>query len=54
MLSGFWMHRNLLGGSERLRIEGEVSNIGGSLLAGLNFGLAAHFSRPATSGSTPR
>lgn len=28
MLSAYWMHRNLLGGGERLRIEGKVSDIG--------------------------
>ena len=27
-LSAFWLHRNLLGGAERFRIEGEVSNLG--------------------------
>ncbi|MEO8529614.1 MAG: outer membrane protein assembly factor, partial [Deltaproteobacteria bacterium] len=25
MLSGFWMHRNLLGGAERFRIDGKIS-----------------------------
>ncbi len=28
-VSGFWMHRNFLGGAERLRIEGEISGIAG-------------------------
>jgi len=28
-LSAFWMHRNLFGGAERLRIEGEIAQIGG-------------------------
>lgn len=28
-LSAFWLHRNLWGGAERLRIDGSVSNIGG-------------------------
>ena len=27
-LTAFWMHRNLLGGAERLRIEGEIAQIG--------------------------
>ena len=28
MVSAYWMHRNLLGGGERLRIEGEVKDVG--------------------------
>ena len=28
-ISGFWLHRNLLGGAERLRFEGEIGGIGG-------------------------
>ncbi len=27
-LSGFWLHRNLLGGAERFKIDGEIANIG--------------------------
>ena len=30
-ISGYWMHRNFLGGAERLRIDGELSHIDGSL-----------------------
>ena len=30
-LSAFWMHRNLLGGAERLRIDAEISDIGVTL-----------------------
>jgi translocation and assembly module TamA len=44
-LSGFWMHRNLWGGAERLRIEGKIARIGGSPL-GLELG--ATLDRPAT------
>lgn len=29
-VSGFWMHRNFFGGAERLRFDGEISDIGGS------------------------
>ena len=29
-LSAFWLHRNLFGGAEQLRLEGEVSGIGGN------------------------
>ncbi|MEZ5777079.1 MAG: autotransporter assembly complex family protein [Paracoccaceae bacterium] len=46
-LSGYWLHRNLLGGAERLRIDGEVSRIGG---AGniIGYSLGARIERPAT------
>ncbi|GGE54609.1 outer membrane protein assembly factor [Actibacterium pelagium] len=47
-LSGLWMHRNLLGGAERLRLEAEVSGIGGG--GEQDYGLSARFDRPATFG----
>lgn len=46
-LEGFWLHRNLLGGAERLRLAGEVSGIGGET-AGEDYTLSATYSRPAT------
>ncbi|EYD76277.1 Outer membrane protein, OMP85 family [Rubellimicrobium mesophilum DSM 19309] len=50
--NAFWLHRNLLGGAERLRIEGEVSDIGsdaiGTASGGTDYALGATFSRPAT------
>lgn len=46
-LSTFWLHRNLLGGAERLRIEGEIKGIGGES-GGEDYRLAARFERPAT------
>ncbi|QFT81916.1 Translocation and assembly module TamA precursor [Roseovarius sp. THAF27] len=46
-LSGFWLHRNLLGGAERFRIEGEVGGIGGDS-GGIDYRLSARFERPAT------
>jgi translocation and assembly module TamA len=48
-LRAFWMHRNLLGGAENLRIEGEISGIGGDK-GGENYKLTARFERPATFG----
>ncbi len=45
-LSGYWMHRNLMGGAERLRFDGEVSDIGGNS-GGFDGFLSAEFSRPA-------
>lgn len=47
--SAYWMHRNLLGGAENLRIEGEISGIGGDR-GGENYRLSARFERPATFG----
>ncbi|MCZ7674773.1 MAG: hypothetical protein M5U35_01195 [Roseovarius sp.] len=46
-LSGFWLHRNLRGGAERLRIDGEVGGIGGDS-GGIDYILSARFDRPAT------
>ena len=46
-LSTFWLHRNLLGGAERLRLEAEVKGIGGNT-GGTDYILAARFERPAT------
>ncbi len=46
-LSGFWLHRNLLGGAERLRIGAEVAGIGGDT-GGQDLSLSARFDRPAT------
>ncbi|MEJ6403359.1 autotransporter assembly complex protein TamA [Yoonia sp. 2307UL14-13] len=47
--SAFWLHRNLLGGAERLRVDGEVSGIGGET-GGIDYALRGKFSRPATFG----
>ncbi len=49
-LSAYWMHRNLLGGSENLRIDGSVEGIGGTTGA-LDARLGAAFVRPATLGA---
>ncbi len=46
-LSAFWLHRNLLGGAERLRLEGEIKGIGGNS-GGEDYKLSARFERPAT------
>lgn len=48
-LSGFWMHRNLLGGAERLRVEGEVAGIGGQT-GGTDYRLSVRGERPASYG----
>lgn len=50
--SAFWLHRNLLGGAERLQVEAEVSDIGADALGiaggGEDYALGATFNRPAT------
>ncbi len=46
-LEAFWLHRNLFGGAERLRVEGEIDGIGGDS-GGADFRLGARFTRPAT------
>jgi translocation and assembly module TamA len=46
-LSGFWLHRNLLGGTERLRVEALIGGIGGDS-GGEDFRLGFRLDRPAT------
>ncbi len=46
-LSAYWLHRNLLGGAERLRIDAEVSGIGGQT-GGVDGNASIRFDRPAT------
>ena len=52
-VTAYWLHRNLFGGAERLRIEGEVRGIGQGEISldevdGLDAELTARLSRPAT------
>lgn len=47
MVSAYWMHRNLLGGGERLRIEGKLSDIGADT-SGRDEELKFRLGRPAT------
>ncbi|MEM9912148.1 MAG: autotransporter assembly complex family protein [Pseudomonadota bacterium] len=48
-VSAFWLHRNLLGGGERLRFEGEVSGIGSvETDDGIDFGVQTRYERPST------
>jgi translocation and assembly module TamA len=46
-LTGSWLHRNLLGGGERLRLEGSITNIG-SGASGIDYALGVTLDRPAT------
>ena len=48
-VSSFWLHRNLLGGAERLRIDGEIAGINGET-GGTDYSLRGNFTRPATFG----
>lgn len=52
-LSAYWLHRNLFGGAERLRIEGEISGIGSQGIStqdaeGIDASIGLRYSRPAT------
>ncbi len=46
-LTGSWLHRNLLGGGERLEVTGEVTNIGAQS-SGIDYSLGLTLDRPAT------
>jgi translocation and assembly module TamA len=46
-LSAYWLHRNLFGGAERLRVEGDISGIGGDS-GGTDYSFGVKFDRPAT------
>lgn len=46
-LSGSWMHRNLLGGAERLKLYGEIANLGAQS-SGTDYTLGVTLDRPAT------
>ncbi|MCC5968628.1 MAG: BamA/TamA family outer membrane protein [Pararhodobacter sp.] len=46
-VSGFWLHRNLLGGAERLRLEAAIEGIA-ARVGGLGFTVDARYTRPAT------
>lgn len=46
-VNGSWIHRNLLGGGERLTISGEVLNIGVQS-GGVDYGFGLTLDRPAT------
>lgn len=46
-VSSYWLHRNLFGGAERLRIDGAISGIGGET-GGTDYTVSLRFDRPAT------
>ncbi|MBL9048680.1 MAG: BamA/TamA family outer membrane protein [Tabrizicola sp.] len=46
-ITGSWLHRNLLGGGERLGLMGQITNIGAGE-SGVDYGLELTLDRPAT------
>ncbi|WP_136646054.1 autotransporter assembly complex family protein [Tabrizicola sp. YIM 78059] len=46
-LTGMWLHRNLLGGGERLRLDGSITNVG-SGASGIDYAIGVTIDRPAT------
>lgn len=46
-LSGFWLHRNLTGGADRLRFDAEIEGIGGTQ-GGTDYSVSTRYTRPAT------
>ena len=48
-LSGFWLHRNLLGGAERFRFDAEIENIGGQT-GGIDYSTGVRIESPAVFG----
>ncbi len=53
-LSTFWLHRNLLGGAERLRFDVAISGIGsqtGGIDGGIDYEVGGRYERPATFGA---
>jgi translocation and assembly module TamA len=49
-ISAYWLHRNLLGGAERLRVDAEVGGLGGAT-GGPDYNLSARLTRPSTFGT---
>lgn len=48
-INGFWLHRNVSGRADRVRVEGSVEGIEAST-GGLDYGLSARYDRPAVYG----
>lgn len=46
-LSGFWLHRNFLGGAERFRVDSAIAGLGGET-GGVDYSFGARYERPAT------
>lgn len=48
-VSGYWMHRNFMGGAERFRVDAEIANID-TAGSGTDYSLGARLERPAVLG----
>lgn len=46
-VSGYWLHRNLFGGGERFKVEGEIAQLGAQN-SGVDYALGFTLDRPAT------
>ena len=46
-LTGYWLHRNLLGGGERLKVDAGIANIGAQS-SGMDYTIGVTLDRPAT------
>jgi translocation and assembly module TamA len=49
-IDAFWLHRNLFGGAERLRVEAEWTSIGGDFTGGEDYTINARFTRTSSFG----
>lgn len=47
LLTAYWLHRNLFGGAERVRVDAEISDINNAL-EGIDAVITSRFERPAT------
>jgi translocation and assembly module TamA len=50
LLSSYWLHRNIFGGAERFRIDGEVRQLGGQNGLKPDYEISARFEKPAVYG----
>jgi translocation and assembly module TamA len=48
--NGFWLHRNVTGRADRVRVEGSIEGIQANT-GGLDYGLSARYDRPAVYGA---
>ena len=49
-VEAFWLHRNLFGGAERLRVDARWSSIGGDQTGGEDYAVSARFTRTGSFG----
>ena len=49
-LEGYWVHRNLFGGAESLRVQGSIANIGQDDVKDLDYNADIIFKKPGVIG----